>query len=178
MNGRYLLSIDDPDQLPNLKNQIAFVGRSNVGKSSLINDIVQQKDLCRTSKTPGRTQKINYFEWGKVTLVDLPGYGFAKVPLAYRKMWDRLMQVYFDHNENLHKIYVLLDARRGVMDSDRHMIEMLWEYPYNIVLTKADEIKNVQSLVEEVQNDLKVIVYPTSTRTHFGVDKLRSTIPY
>lgn len=122
--------------------EVAFIGRSNVGKSSLINALTNQKSLCRTSKTPGRTQQINYFFNDRFYLVDLPGYGYAKISEDMRKSWNHLMQAYFENNLMLKHIFVLVDARRGLMHIDRDVLDYIQNFSSSIVITKADKVKS------------------------------------
>lgn len=123
--------------------EVAFAGRSNSGKSSAINAIVQRRDLARTSKAPGRTQLVNFFELepGR-RLVDLPGYGFAKVPAALRAHWGRLMEAYFASRRSLAGLFVVVDARRGFADSDRAMLgyAAACGCPVHVLLSKADKL--------------------------------------
>jgi GTP-binding protein len=123
--------------------EIAFTGRSNSGKSSALNAIVRRNDLARTSRTPGRTQLVNLFEIepGK-RLVDLPGYGYARVPPAMRAEWRRLMEAYFTTRESLAGLMIVVDARRGFGDSDRVMLEYAEARgrPVHVLLTKSDKL--------------------------------------
>ena len=133
------------DQVPKTDlPEIAFAGRSNVGKSSLINTLVGQKALARTSNTPGRTQQINFFSLGsQLMIADLPGYGYARAPKAQVQKWTLLVQSYLVGRANLRRVLVLVDARHGLKDNDRSVMMILDKaaQPYQVVLTKADKIK-------------------------------------
>ncbi|MBE9552277.1 MAG: YihA family ribosome biogenesis GTP-binding protein [Proteobacteria bacterium] len=134
--------IDDlpADDLP----EIAFAGRSNVGKSSLINALTGRKTLARTSNTPGRTQQLNFFDLGgRLTIVDLPGYGYAKAPKGEVDRWNRLIRKYLKGRVGLRRLCVLIDARHGLKMSDRQVMDLLAEAAvvYQIVLTKIDKVK-------------------------------------
>ena len=127
--------------------EVCFAGRSNVGKSSLINALANQKSLARASNTPGRTQEINYFMMGDERyLVDLPGYGFAKVPKAVQKKWQSLVEQYLMHRQNLRTVIFIVDIRRKPTDLDLHMQEWLEQYEidYILVATKADKLSQAE----------------------------------
>jgi GTP-binding protein len=124
--------------------EIAFAGRSNVGKSSLLNALTGRKSLARTSNTPGRTREINFFELGgALLLADLPGYGYAKVSKKQVKGWTRLVRDYLTGRPNLRRLCLLIDARRGIQDSDREIMGLLDEAAvvYQAVFTKCDKVK-------------------------------------
>jgi GTP-binding protein len=132
-----------PAELP----EVAFVGRSNVGKSSLINVLAGRKALVRTSSTPGRTQLINFFDInGILTLVDLPGYGYAKAPPELRKQWGPMIETYLAQRENLKAVVLILDIRRIPSDGDLDMLGWLERYniPPIIVLTKCDKLSKTE----------------------------------
>ncbi len=155
----YLISSPDHTKCPKPdKPEFAFIGRSNVGKSSLINMLVGQKQLAKISGTPGKTQLINHFnvkssnEKGKPTewyLVDLPGYGFAKVSQAQRKNWEKMIKDYIQKRENLANIFILIDARHEPQQLDIDFVNKLgeWRVPFAIVFTKAD--KETQKVVHQ-----------------------------
>lgn len=128
-----------PPRLP----EVAFAGRSNVGKSSLLNRLLGRRALARVSKTPGRTQQINFFEVDeRLVLVDLPGYGFARVPLAVKKQWRGLVEGYLTGRRTLRAVVVLVDARRGVEADDGQLLDFLFAHriPALLVATKADKL--------------------------------------
>jgi len=133
------------EQLPPDKlNEVAFVGRSNAGKSSLVNALTGRKSLARVSQTPGATRQINFFDLGgKLMLVDLPGYGFAKRSKTEADSWQEMIFSYLRRRARLRRVLLLIDARRGVMDSDKQVMALLDQtaVSYGLVLTKADELK-------------------------------------
>jgi len=132
---------------PEKLNEIAFVGRSNAGKSSLVNALTGRKSLARVSQTPGATRQINFFNLaGRLMLVDLPGYGFAKRSRTEAEAWQEMIFAYLRRRARLRRVVLLIDSRRGVMDSDRQVMELLDKaaVSYGLVLTKADELKPVQ----------------------------------
>jgi GTP-binding protein len=143
-NAEFIKSATKPAHYPPADlPEIAFAGRSNVGKSSLINVLVNRKSLVRTSSTPGRTQLINFFTVnGEFTLVDLPGYGFAKVPLAVKKQWGPMIETYLSTRENLRGVVLILDIRRVPGPEDRQMLDWLRAYgiPPVLVMTKCDKV--------------------------------------
>jgi GTP-binding protein len=128
--------------------EIAFAGRSNVGKSSLINVIVNRKNLARTSSTPGRTQSINFFRVGKsLYFVDLPGYGFARVPVKVKKSWQQMVETYLRKRSNLKAVVLILDIRRAPAAGDIDLLNWLKHYGIHtiLVLTKADKLSRQQA---------------------------------
>lgn len=181
-HGAAAADIFPPEDIP----EIALIGRSNVGKSSLINAMTGQKGLARTSNTPGRTQQINFFEIGEgaARLVDLPGYGFAKASKEKVWEWNQLIGVYLTGRSNIILTIILVDARHGFKDSDIEMMGMLdeREIPYAVILTKADKIPEAARTkrTEEVQNELGQHesacpdVYLTSAAKNTGIAELRA----
>ena len=147
--ARFLTSASMAAQfVPDRGVEVAFAGRSNAGKSSALNAIVGRRALARTSKTPGRTQLINFFDLdAERRLVDLPGYGFAKVPEAVRRHWGRLMEDYFGSRTSLGGLFVVMDCRRPLTDIDRRMLDMAVAVgvPVHVLLTKADKLSRGQA---------------------------------
>lgn len=167
--------------------EICFAGRSNVGKSSLINALTGQKSLARASNTPGRTQEINFFTLQESHyLVDLPGYGFADAPLAKVKSWQALLKSYLSGRQSLRRAFVLIDARHGIKKVDHEILSLLdaAAVTFQIVLTKADKIKDkdVDTLLDQVRSNLQThpAAYPelllTSSEKNGGLKELRAII--
>ena len=169
--------------------EIAFCGRSNVGKSSLLNALTGRRAIARASVTPGRTQELNFFEVGEPTqfrLVDMPGYGFAKAPIKVVDKWKALVKTYLRGRAVLARTLVLVDARHGLKDVDREMMKMLDEaaVTYRVVLTKADKIKasELEATAAKVAAEAKthVAAYPevhvTSSEKGMGIDDLRAAV--
>jgi GTP-binding protein len=171
--------------------EVAFAGRSNVGKSSLINALVGQNQLARTSNTPGRTQELNFFHVEGpanpgMVLVDMPGYGFAAAPEAKVKAWTRVIHDYLRGRQNLARVYVLIDARHGIKPVDVEVLDALGSaaVSYQVVLTKADQISGAElkALVASTLEALKkrAAAFPeiiaTSSRKGEGIPELRAAI--
>ncbi len=142
--ARFILSATSPAQFPNLRlPEFAFLGRSNVGKSSLLNVLAGVRKLAKVSAQPGRTQAVNFFSIGdSVTFADLPGYGFAKVPANVKHSWQSLIEAYLVHREQLALCFILLDARRGWMDKDLELRDWLIHHdrPFLVIATKIDKL--------------------------------------
>jgi GTP-binding protein len=172
-----------PPDLP----EIAFAGRSNAGKSSLVNALTGRNSLARTSRTPGRTQELIFFDLGgKVMLVDMPGYGYAAAPLEAVRTWSEFARDYLRGRRNLHRVYLLADARHGLKTADLAMLDMLDKaaMSYQLVLTKGDEVKakDVPTRIAAVETALsrRPAAYPgvilTSSRTGAGLPELRAAV--
>ena len=174
-------AIGEPGQRPPLPlPQIAIAGRSNVGKSSLINRLVERKALARTSKRPGRTQEINFFRVDdRFLIADLPGYGFARAPREVRERWGPLIETYLTTTPELLGVILLIDARRGVTSDDREMVGYLADsgIPVLFALTKTDKLNRsggqaaLASLREALDVDVEQTL-ATSAKTGAGLDTL------
>ncbi len=162
--ARFILSATSPAQFPNLRlPEFAFLGRSNVGKSSLLNVLAGVKKLAKVSAQPGRTQAVNFFTISEsVTFADLPGYGFAKVPIHVQQSWKSLIEAYLVHREQLVLSFILLDARRGWMDKDLELRDWLLHQnrPFLVIATKIDKLNH-----SELQRGLAAI-----RRTNDGLE--------
>ncbi len=162
--------------------EIAFAGRSNAGKSSAINSLTQQKNLCKTSKTPGRTQLINFFKLDeRRRLVDLPGYGYAKVPPKMRAHWNLVLSRYLLERQSLNGLIIVVDIRRGLTDLDWGLIDMVdINLPLHILLTKADKLKKsarikmVEATRQQLSND-GISVSAFSAANKLGMDQFIQT---
>ena len=167
-------------------SEVAFAGRSNSGKSSAINTLTEQGKLARTSRTPGRTQLINFFSLSdQQRLVDLPGYGFAKVPLAVKKKWNQQLERYLQYRESLRGLVMLMDIRHPLTDPDKQMLgwAVTASMPVHILLTKADKLKRgpAQSTLLSVRGELSaqselISVQLFSSLKRQGVDELRKQL--
>ncbi len=184
----FLRGAADLEGLPPMKGiELAFAGRSNVGKSSLVNALTGRKALARTSNTPGRTQELNFFDiGGAFTLVDMPGYGYAAAPEERVKAWTKLIKAYLRGRSNLARVYVLVDSRHGLKPVDLTILDMLDEtaVSYQIVLTKADSVK-VSALKAVHEATLAALkrrpaafpeVVATASRTGLGMPDLRAAM--
>ena len=172
---------------PGDKIEVCFAGRSNVGKSTLINAVTGRKALARASNTPGRTQEINFFTIADSHyLVDLPGYGFANAPVKVVEKWQRLLKAYLSGRANLRRAFVLIDSRHGVKAVDEEIMDLLDKsaVPFQVVLTKADKIKQAEmpGLLDQVRGALAnhPAAYPeivaTSSEKGVGIPTLRAII--
>jgi GTP-binding protein len=176
-------SVDNlpPETLP----EIAFVGRSNAGKSSLLNALTGRKALARVSHTPGRTRQINFFNLGgKIVLADLPGYGYAKASKSLAEEWQNLIFAYLRGRAALRRVAILIDARRGAMDIDREAMKLLDQaaVSYALVLTKMDQLKPAErvktetDIAEEARRHTAAYpeIFATSALKNLGLDTLKT----
>jgi GTP-binding protein len=181
---RFLKSASDVSQLGVCHAEIAFVGRSNVGKSSLLNALARQKQLARVSKTPGRTRLINVFVTGADRwIVDLPGYGFASGPAFERATWKGMLEGYLRNRRTLRVIFLLVDAEVGPTRLDHEMIEWLMsiDSPYRVVATKVDKVKSSRQLAQrrDVAAALGLVATDiawVSAAKGLGIPELRSEV--
>ena len=168
----------------NILPEFAFSGKSNVGKSSLINKLLNRKNLARVSATPGKTATINFYRLDQARLVDLPGYGYAKVSLAEKKRWAELVEGYFQQERNLALVVQLVDMRHPPTKDDLHMIEFLCDggFPFLVALTKSDKLNQTErrqrlAALEEAFSDYEGLrLIPFSSVTGEGVEELREIL--
>jgi GTP-binding protein len=172
-------------QLPNTENmEIAFAGRSNVGKSSLLNKLLNRKKLARVSSMPGKTITINFYQVGDVRLVDLPGYGYAKVAKTEKQRWAELIEGYFKTGRNLALVVQLIDIRHSPTKLDLEMINYIIdaEIPFIVVLTKMDKLSPKQqkerydALVEEIPCGDQIKIIACSAENGAGIDELKKIL--
>ncbi len=167
--------------------EVAFIGRSNAGKSSLINALVGKRSLARTSQNPGMTKQLNFYSLGdRLVLVDMPGYGFAPVSKERKGEWDALIKGYLAGRPTLQRVCLLLDARRGVMKPDEQFMELLDETAviYQLVLTKIDAVsqKELNNVLQSLENTIKShpaahpLVVATSATESLGIDQLQEQL--
>ena len=180
----FVMSAPSLDHLPDTRAEVAVVGRSNVGKSSLLNALANRKSLAQTSKTPGRTRLLNLFEMGDGTaVVDCPGYGYAQAPKAMQAKWQAMMERYLCEREQLEMILVLVDGAIGPTKLDVQMLDWLrsLELPHTVVATKADKVKASQrdrrrrELAEGCQLHAGDVVW-VSASAGTGLEKLRDLV--
>ena len=185
----FLLGAASLSQLPEAdRPEIAFAGRSNVGKSSLINAMLNRKNLARASSEPGRTRELNYFDLGegKMWLVDLPGFGYARVSRSQAQEWQRLTLRYLQGRVNLRRVFLLIDSRRGIMETDTEVMDMLdaAAVTYQVVMTKADKIKKTEAdktraKVEAIlakRAAAHPVIRVTSAEKGWGLPELRAEV--
>ena len=178
--AKFLLSAGKAGQFPQGGREVAFAGRSNAGKSSAINTLCDNKGLARTSKTPGRTQLVNFFELDDSRrLVDLPGYGFAKVPPSVKQAWQRLMTNYLSDQQSLCGLIIIMDIRHPMNEYDWQMLQWCQHYdlPAHILLTKADKLKRNAQMqskmktirqLKEAQVDASVQIFSALKKDGLG----------
>ena len=183
--AQYEASYGTSAQLPNSDEiEIAFAGRSNVGKSSMLNKVLNRKNLARVSSVPGKTVTVNFFECDGVKLVDLPGYGYAKVNFNEKKRWADLMEGYFKSERNIRLVVQLTDMRHPVTKDDLDMMRFLQAagYPFIVVMTKSDKLNKTEraNRLEAIQQELsefgEIEAIPFSAQNGEGADKIRQAI--
>ena len=189
-NVTFLLGVTQIQDLPeDFIPEVAFFGRSNVGKSSLLNSITNKNKLAFTSKSPGRTRELNFFSLKHndktlINIVDMPGYGFAKASKEQIKKWTKLSDNYLKSRKNLRRVFLLIDARRSIMPVDINIMDIMDNYAvsYQIVLTKIDKILEVENLTELVFKEIekRKADFPniliTSSKKKYGVNEIKNEI--
>ena len=188
-NINFELGVTSVEKLPeNEIPEIAFFGRSNVGKSSLLNAITKKSTLAYTSKNPGRTQELNYFSISNdgtiLNIVDMPGYGFAKASKDKIRKWNNLSKYYLKNRKNLRRVFLLVDSRRNIKPVDEEIMNVMDKFAvsYQIVLTKIDKTKDVDNQIKIVLNKVKKrrAIYPnviaTSSKEKLGIEDVKSQI--
>lgn len=184
-NANFFTSYGKFEQIPaSTRTEIAFSGRSNVGKSSLINKIFNRKSLARVSAVPGKTATINFYELENIYCVDLPGYGYAKVSKSEKQSWNRLIGGYLSSERELALVFQLIDFRHSPTADDLSMVNYLidGEFPFVIVLTKADKLSKNQraerrrALLTELPCAEELTIIEFSAETGEGVDEIRAII--
>ena len=187
-NVKHYIAASSPKDFPNLNiPEICFAGRSNVGKSSLINAICNKRSLAKTSNTPGRTQLIHFYNVdNKLFLSDLPGYGYAKAPKSKIENWTKLIEKYFISRSNLVRVFMLIDSRRGLKNSDHELMKLLniVGVSFQCILTKSDKV--TKSYLNNVYNESKIDIekyaasYPeiiiTSSKKNIGIEQIHSCL--
>lgn len=182
---KFLTSFGSAGQLPpSPKPEVVFAGRSNVGKSSLINSLFNQKALARVSATPGKTATINFFETENLIFADLPGYGYAKVSRGEKRRWAQLMEGYFAQGRDIALVLSLVDSRHPPSQDDRMMVEFLIEneLPFVIILTKIDKLsprqrrERLEAVREELPCGDQLTLLPFSAQTGEGREELRALL--
>lgn len=182
---KYEASYGTSQQLPKSEAvEIAFAGRSNVGKSSMLNKVLNRKNLARVSSVPGKTVTVNFFDCDGVKLVDLPGYGYAKVNFNEKKRWADLMEGYFNSGRNIRLVVQLTDMRHPITKDDRDMLRFLKDagFEFIVVMTKSDKLNKternnrLEAIKEELAEFGEIEAIPFSAQNGEGADKIREAI--
>ncbi len=184
----FKLGIKDQEYFPeNNLSEIAFAGRSNVGKSSLINNLTFQKKIARVSKKPGSTKQVNFFEIPDcLSIVDLPGYGFAKASKSEKVSWSEIIETYLINNSSLNRVFLLIDSRRGIKNIDLNFMDFLEKYAivFEIIVTKIDKldcqsskilVSNIEKIISTFTTAFPRVILTSSIR-NIGLEKLRAEI--
>ena len=188
-DATFVMGVVNLKQLPAAdRTEVCFAGRSNVGKSSLINALTNRAKLARSSAEPGRTRELNYFDIGEgqLYLVDLPGFGYAKVSRSQAEAWTKLTKAYLRGRPSLRRVFLLVDSRRGLMDTDEEVMDMLdsTAVTYQLVLTKVDKVAKgeVDTMAVKIAEKLRKrgaahpVVLMTSSEKGWGIPELRAEI--